>query len=114
MRRVRKGCGCRSLPSSGWVRSDFILLERILLNLVSNAVRYTEHGGVLVGCRRRGDRLRIDVYDSGPGIRGGSAANIFGEFYQLAAAGAGSPRRARPWPFDRRPARAVSWTILSS
>ena len=46
---------CAWLRSDAWVRSDPILLERILLNLVSNAVRYTERGGVVVGCRRRGD-----------------------------------------------------------
>jgi two-component system, sensor histidine kinase len=66
------------------VRSDAILLERILLNLVSNAVRYTAHGGVLVGCRRRGGMLRVEVWDTGPGIPQDQHKNIFGEFYQLA------------------------------
>ena len=56
-----KGLRLRVVPSSAWVRSDFIMLERILLNLVSNAVRYTELGGVVVGCRRRSDEVRIDV-----------------------------------------------------
>ena len=56
-RRAReKGLRLRVVPSSAWVRSDAILLERILLNLVSNAVRYTSKGGVVVGCRRVGDR----------------------------------------------------------
>ena len=82
-----KGLRLQVLPSSGWARSDFILLERILQNLVSNAVRYTERGGVLVGCRRRGGQLRIDVYDTGPGIAEEQQASIFQEFYQLAAAG---------------------------
>jgi signal transduction histidine kinase len=82
-----KGLRLQVLPSSGWARSDFILLERILQNLVSNAVRYTERGGVLVGCRRRGGQLRIDVFDSGPGIAEEQQASIFQEFYQLAAAG---------------------------
>ena len=63
-----KGLRLRVVPSSAWVRSDAILLERILLNLVSNAVRYTARGGVVVGCRRRGEQLRIEVWDSGPGI----------------------------------------------
>ena len=49
-----KGLSFKLVPSSAWVRSDLILLERIVLNLVSNAVRYTASGGVLVGCRRRG------------------------------------------------------------
>jgi signal transduction histidine kinase/FixJ family two-component response regulator len=71
------------VSSRAWVRSDFILLERILLNLVSNAVRYTERGGVVVGCRGRNGRLRIDVCDSGIGIPEDQLRNIFGEFYQL-------------------------------
>jgi two-component system, sensor histidine kinase len=76
----------RVVPSSAWVRSDMILLERILLNLVSNAVRYTERGSVVVGCRHRGDALRIDVSDSGAGIPPDQQQNIFAEFYQLNAA----------------------------
>jgi CheY-like chemotaxis protein len=56
----------------------------MLLNLVSNAVRYTARGGVVIGCRRRGDQLRIDVCDSGPGIPEDQHSKIFGEFYQLA------------------------------
>ena len=63
--------------------SDFILLERILLNLVSNAVRYTASGRVMVGCRHRGPTLRIEVWDSGPGIAEHERGNVFGEFYQL-------------------------------
>ena len=75
------------VPSAAWVRSDFILLERILLNLVSNAVRYTARGGIVVGCRRRGDRLRLEVWDSGPGIPEDHRQSIFREFYQLAGPG---------------------------
>src|SRR5205807_4330453 len=48
-----KSLRLRMLPCRAWARTDPILLERILLNLVSNAVRYTERGGILVGCRRR-------------------------------------------------------------
>jgi signal transduction histidine kinase len=77
------GLRLRVVSSRAWVRSDFILLERILLNLVSNAVRYTERGGVVVGCRHRNGRLRIDVCDSGIGIHADQQRNIFGEFYQL-------------------------------
>ena len=65
------------------MRSDFILLERIVLNLVSNAVRYTRDGGVVIGCRHRGIRLRIDVWDSGPGIPKDQQRHIFCEFYQI-------------------------------
>lgn len=82
-----KGIRLCVVPSDVWVRSDFILLERILLNLVSNAVRYTERGGVLVGCRRRGERLRIDVCDSGPGIPREKQSDIFREYYQLGSVG---------------------------
>ena len=80
-----KGLRLRMVPSSAWVRSDAILLERILLNLVSNAVNYTPSGGVVFGCRRAGDRLRIEVCDSGIGIPEDQRRNIFGEFYRIAA-----------------------------
>jgi CheY-like chemotaxis protein len=78
-----KGLRLRVVPSAAWVRSDFILLERILLNLVSNAMHYTERGGIVIGCRRRNGRMRIDVCDSGIGIPEDQRRNIFGEFYQL-------------------------------
>jgi signal transduction histidine kinase/integral membrane sensor domain MASE1/CheY-like chemotaxis protein len=80
-----KGLRLRVMRSDAWVRSDVLLLERILLNLVSNAVRYTSRGGIVVGCRQRGDTLRIEVWDSGPGIPEGHRQNIFGEFFQLPA-----------------------------
>jgi signal transduction histidine kinase/ActR/RegA family two-component response regulator len=72
------------------VRSDPILLLRILQNLVSNAVRYTKAGGVLVGVRRRGERCLIDVVDTGSGISQGERETIFEEFYRGAAAAGGS------------------------
>jgi signal transduction histidine kinase/CheY-like chemotaxis protein len=80
-----KGLHLSVVPSSSWVRTDAILLERILLNLVSNAVRYTARGGVVVGCRRRGDSVRIEVWDSGIGVAEGEHRSIFGEFYQVDA-----------------------------
>lgn len=79
-----KGLRLSVVPCSAWVRSDFVLLERILLNLVSNAIRYTAFGGVLVGSRHRGEQLRIDVCDTGPGIPEEQRQSIFNEFYQLA------------------------------
>ena len=82
-----KGLRLAVVRSDAWVRSDFILLERILLNLVSNAVRYTECGGVIVGCRHRSGRLRIDVCDTGPGVPEEQQGNIFREYYQLGVAG---------------------------
>jgi signal transduction histidine kinase len=79
-----KGLSFQLVSSSAWVRSDPILLERIVLNLVSNAVRYTSSGSVVVGCRRRSDTVHIEVWDSGPGIPKDQRRNIFGEFYRLA------------------------------
>jgi len=79
----KKGLSLRIVSNSAWVRSDAILLERILLNLVSNAVGYTASGGIVVGCRRRGGQLRIEVWDSGPGIPKDQHQNIFAEFHQL-------------------------------
>lgn len=78
-----KNLSLRVLPSRAWLRTDFILLERILFNLVSNAVRYTSRGGIMVGCRRRGADLRIEVWDTGVGIPSDQHRNIFGEFYRL-------------------------------
>jgi CheY-like chemotaxis protein len=85
-----KGLRLRMVPSSAWVRSDPILLERILLNLVSNAVHYTSKGSIVVGCRRAGRHLRIDVCDSGIGIAPDQQREIFNEFYQI-----GTAKRAR-------------------
>jgi CheY-like chemotaxis protein len=79
-----KGLRLRVVPSRAWIRSDFVLLERIVLNLVSNAVRYTNRGGVVIGARRRGERLRLDVWDSGLGVPEDHQENIFREFYQVA------------------------------
>ena len=79
-----KGLRLAITPSTAWIRSDFVLLERIVFNLVSNAVRYTVRGGIAIGVRRRGEQLRIDVRDTGPGIPEAQQRNVFGEFYQLA------------------------------
>lgn len=65
------------------VDSDPLLLERILRNLVSNALRYTPQGGVVVGCRRRGSGYRIDVIDTGIGIPDDQIDRVFEEFYQV-------------------------------
>jgi signal transduction histidine kinase len=63
--------------------SDGVLLQRILHNLVGNALRYTEDGGVLVSCRRRGNRLLLQVWDSGTGIAEQDLPRVFEEFYQV-------------------------------
>jgi signal transduction histidine kinase len=70
--------------------SDAILLERVLGNLISNALRYTLKGGVLVGWRRRGSNIRLEVWDTGIGIPRVEFSHIFDEFYQL-----GNPERDR-------------------
>ena len=78
-----QGLGWRVVPCSLAVHSDPRLLEQMLRNLLSNAMKYTTHGRVLLGCRRRGDKLRIEVWDTGPGIPEGQLQRIFEEFHQL-------------------------------
>jgi signal transduction histidine kinase len=70
------------------VWTDSILLRRVLQNLVSNAVRYTQSGGVLIGARRRGETLRIEVTDTGAGIEPGEIDRIFEEFHRGPTRGA--------------------------
>lgn len=65
------------------VRSDSALLERIVANLVSNAIRYTVSGKVLIGCRRVGNTVRLQVHDTGVGIPAALQGHIFEEFYQI-------------------------------
>lgn len=66
-----------------WTDSDPVLLERILANLVANAIRYTARGGVVIGARRRGGRIALEVWDSGVGIADCDRERIFDEFYQV-------------------------------
>jgi signal transduction histidine kinase len=65
------------------LHTDALLLERILLNLLGNALRYTQRGGVLLACRRRGDKARIEVRDTGIGIAADAQQVIFEEYVQL-------------------------------
>ena len=78
-----KGIDLTFVPCSLVVRSDRRLLRRLLQNLVSNAIKYTPEGRVLVGCRRRNDVVRIDVYDTGVGIPQSKWRDIFVEFHRL-------------------------------
>src|SRR5436190_8762495 len=80
---VTEGLAWRVAPSSLTVRSDPRLLEQIIRNLMSNAVKYTTTGKLLLGCRRRGDNLRIEVWDTGHGIPEQELQAIFEEFHQL-------------------------------
>jgi signal transduction histidine kinase len=73
----------RIVPSNITVRSDPDLLERILGNYMSNAIRYTEAGSVMIGCRRRGNKVSIEVWDTGCGISEDQMPNIFEDFYQI-------------------------------
>jgi signal transduction histidine kinase len=71
------------VPTKLAVRSDPQLLRRILQNFISNALRYTREGGILLGARRVGTDVRIEVWDTGPGIAEEQRARIFGEFQRL-------------------------------
>ena len=73
----------RIRPCKAIIRSDPKLLDRILQNLISNAIKYTRAGKVLVGCRRRKSGLRIEVWDSGVGIPSDKLKAIFEEYVQL-------------------------------
>jgi len=78
-----RGLNFKTLPSSLYVHSDRKLLRRLISNLVSNAIKYTPSGRVLVGCRRSGGNLRIEVIDTGPGIPADKQEVIFQEFTRL-------------------------------
>lgn len=74
------------MPSSFWVESDPRYLSRIISNLVANAVRYTERGRILIGARRKGSHISIEIWDTGIGIEKKHLPFLFQEFYQVANA----------------------------
>jgi Na+/proline symporter/signal transduction histidine kinase len=75
-----QGLKLHVVPSSAWVRSDAKLLRRVIQNFLSNAIRYTETGKILLGCRRLNGFLRIEVLDTGPGMSDDQLTHIFEEF----------------------------------
>lgn len=82
---AQKGLDLRIVLPCATVRSDATFLRRILQNLISNAVRYTNSGKVLVGARRCGDSLRIEVHDTGPGIPEDQHQRVFDEFHRFSS-----------------------------
>ncbi|MEO9137397.1 MAG: hybrid sensor histidine kinase/response regulator [Casimicrobiaceae bacterium] len=78
-----RGLSLTIVPTRLAVHSDAALLERIVGNLVANGIHYTNRGGVLLGARRRGNRIAVDVVDTGIGIAPGHRPRIFEEFYRV-------------------------------
>ena len=85
-----RGLSLRVVPSRAMITSDPRLLEQMLRNLLGNALKYTRKGHILLGCRRHGDKLRIEVWDTGIGIAKSDLHAIFDEFHQI-----DNPARAR-------------------
>lgn len=123
----RKGLSLRVRAPDTWVQSDPILLERILRNLLSNALLHTTHGGVLLSARPWQGGLRVQVWDTGCGIAGEQQARIFEEFYKTDTHDNGTSRRglglglaivqrlarllAHPLQLDSRPGRGTVFSL---
>jgi two-component system CheB/CheR fusion protein len=78
-----KGLSLSAVPCNVMIRTDPRLLDQMLRNLVSNALKYTDRGRVLMGCRRRGDTVQIEVWDTGIGIPDGELQAVFTEYHQI-------------------------------
>jgi signal transduction histidine kinase len=109
----RKGLRLVTRTRNLVVATDLVLLQRILQNLVSNAVRYTEAGGVLIGVRRRGTLCRIDVVDTGCGIPEEERTLVFEEFFRGTGEGedAGGPGLGLGLSIVQRMAGALGHTV---
>lgn len=86
-RAEERGLQLRFAPGGRVAVSDPALLERLLGNLVHNAIKYTRHGGVMVVARGQGERMRIEVWDTGAGIASADLPHVFDEFYQCTRQG---------------------------
>ncbi|MDZ3822378.1 MAG: PAS-domain containing protein [Pseudoxanthomonas sp.] len=84
-----RGLALNAVPTTAWVRSDPRMLRRVLQNFLANAVRYTRAGRIVLGCRRAGGHLRIEVWDSGPGIAEAHHEAVFEAFRRLDRDGQG-------------------------
>ncbi len=102
-----KGLNLDIVAFDAWLTSNDVLLERILQNLVSNAIRYTEKGSVTVSCHASGEQVRIDVKDTGVGIAAAQIPLIFGEFYRVP-----EEERAKRWARSRTVHRRSASEIL--
>lgn len=90
---AQNGLDLRIVQTSLIVRSDAVLIHRILQNFVSNALRYSEQGKVVVGCRLRGEKVRIEIWDNGVGIDPKEHEAIFEEFYRIGTSGEDASHR---------------------
>ncbi|MET0332660.1 MAG: hybrid sensor histidine kinase/response regulator [Rhizobacter sp.] len=90
-----KGLALRFRGAQHLLHADPVLVERVLRNLLSNAIRYTHDGSVLVSCRRRGERMLLQVWDTGVGIAEDERSRIFEEFYQVAGTEPVGPQERR-------------------
>ncbi|MBX3724718.1 MAG: PAS domain-containing hybrid sensor histidine kinase/response regulator [Xanthomonadales bacterium] len=84
-----RGLTLRAVPTRAWVCSDPHMLRRVLQNFLANAIRYTRHGRIVLGCRHVGESLRIEVWDSGPGIAADHHELVFEAFRRLDRDGQG-------------------------
>jgi two-component system CheB/CheR fusion protein len=78
-----RGLSLHIMPSAAVVQSDPRLLQQMIRNLLGNAIKYTKRGKIVLGCRKRGDALRIEIWDSGIGIAASELHAIFEEFHQV-------------------------------